>query len=360
MKAVIKKIAMPLACLLLALPFGAFASKGEPWITDMEQAQKIAEAQGKDIFMFYTGSDWCGWCIRLEEEVLDTPEFLQYANKHLVLVELDFPQDEELITPAQTEHNEKWREHFPVSGYPTVFLTDAAVNRYAQTGYRGGGPQPYIEHLQALKTVPAKLEPLLIKADAASGIERIKYLDQILSLEGAIVDQRALEKEIISLLESNELSPQDLKQKYIKNAVVIKGDKELQAELEVVYHDESRSVLEKMAALAELAEKYSYLRDGDAINSLANCASRLGAFSEQPEATAKALEIVDDLIAREGFPVNLQQNFGIAKAALLAKSGNMEAATAEIDRVMKLAPEEPGYRKMLMDHMQKIANGDYK
>ena len=42
--------------------------------------------------LFFTGSDWCGWCIRLQKEVFFKPEFKKWANKNVVLVELDFPK----------------------------------------------------------------------------------------------------------------------------------------------------------------------------------------------------------------------------------------------------------------------------
>jgi len=61
------------------------------WLTDLPKAQAQAKAENKIVLLDFTGSDWCGWCIKFRKEVLDTPEFQAYAAKNVVLVELDFP-----------------------------------------------------------------------------------------------------------------------------------------------------------------------------------------------------------------------------------------------------------------------------
>ena len=62
------------------------------WHTDMSKATDISIKENKPIFLFFTGSDWCGWCIRLQKEVFKTPEFIKWAKDNVVLVELDFPR----------------------------------------------------------------------------------------------------------------------------------------------------------------------------------------------------------------------------------------------------------------------------
>ena len=64
---------------------------GGNWLTDLPQAQAQAKAENKIVLLDFTGSDWCGWCIKFKKEVLDTQAFQDYAAKNVVLVEVDFP-----------------------------------------------------------------------------------------------------------------------------------------------------------------------------------------------------------------------------------------------------------------------------
>ncbi len=122
------------------------------WHTDMSKATDISIKEKKPLFLFFTGSDWCGWCIRLQKEVFKTPEFIKWAKKNVVLVELDFPrrtpQDE-----AVKQQNAQLQQQLQVRGYPTVWFVratktaDAKVNLNAlgSTGYVAGGPQAWLE-----------------------------------------------------------------------------------------------------------------------------------------------------------------------------------------------------------------------
>ena len=78
----------------LVVVMGSFAVQAqEPtWETDINKAIKVSNKTKKPMLLFFTGSDWCGWCIRLQKEVLKTPEFATWAKENVVLVELDFPR----------------------------------------------------------------------------------------------------------------------------------------------------------------------------------------------------------------------------------------------------------------------------
>ena len=72
------------------------------WLTDLPSAQAKAKSENKIVLLDFTGSDWCGWCIKFKKEALDTAEFRDYAAKNLVLMELDFPNKK-----AQSEEVKK-------------------------------------------------------------------------------------------------------------------------------------------------------------------------------------------------------------------------------------------------------------
>ena len=114
------------------------------WLTDLEAAKRQAAADKKPILMFFTGSDWCIWCQRLHDGVLDKPEFAEFSKK-LVLVELDFPQEKEL--PAELKkQNAELAEKFKVDGYPcTVVL---AADGETVLGKLSGYSAEYIDKIQ--------------------------------------------------------------------------------------------------------------------------------------------------------------------------------------------------------------------
>lgn len=116
------------------------------WHTDFEAGQKAATEAGKPLLVDFTGSDWCHWCIQLKDEVFSKPEFEAVAEEY-VLVELDFPEAEDAITPEQRAKNEALAEKFMVQGFPTVILFDGTGRPYARTGYEAGGPEKYLAHL---------------------------------------------------------------------------------------------------------------------------------------------------------------------------------------------------------------------
>ena len=76
------------------------------WMDDYEAAVKLAKAENKLLLLDFTGSDWCGWCIKLKKEIFDQKEFVAYAEENLVLVELDFPRKKKLTESLQKQNKE--------------------------------------------------------------------------------------------------------------------------------------------------------------------------------------------------------------------------------------------------------------
>jgi thioredoxin-related protein len=91
------------------------------WLTDLNKANQISQQTKKPIFAFFTGSDWCGWCIKLQRDVFAKPEFVQWANEKVVLLELDFPRRKQLPEELARQ-NQALQEAFKIQGYPTVWL----------------------------------------------------------------------------------------------------------------------------------------------------------------------------------------------------------------------------------------------
>ena len=118
------------------------------WLTDLDEGIKVAKAEKKAILVDFTGSDWCGWCIRLKKEVFDQKEFA-VATNDFVLVELDYPQKKKQSAEVKAK-NKVLAEKFGIEGFPTILLLDANGEPFAQTGYEAGGPVKYLAHLAEL------------------------------------------------------------------------------------------------------------------------------------------------------------------------------------------------------------------
>jgi thioredoxin-related protein len=111
---------------LLILGSMSVNSQELKWETNFEQASQLAMKTKKPLLMFFTGSDWCGWCIRLQNEVLRKPEFAAWAKENVVLLE--------------------------VRGYPTIWFANPSkkdgktnLEKLGSTGYVAGGPEKWLE-----------------------------------------------------------------------------------------------------------------------------------------------------------------------------------------------------------------------
>lgn len=138
---------------ILAVAFfqaATMLSGGESgWLTDFEQAKKSAAENNRPILVDFSGSDWCGWCIKLDKEVFSKEEFKKYATDNLVLLLVDFPRRKEQ-SAEQKRANNALAEKYNIEGFPTVLLLDAKGNELARTGYRPGGAGEYVKHLMDL------------------------------------------------------------------------------------------------------------------------------------------------------------------------------------------------------------------
>lgn len=126
------------------------------WEVDLEKAQAISVKTGKPILANFTGTDWCGWCIKLKKEVFVKDEFIKWANENFVLLEVDFPKRVALPENIK-QQNQQLAQAFGVRGYPTIWAFTISTNAetgkseikgLATTGYAAGGPEGWIKDLE--------------------------------------------------------------------------------------------------------------------------------------------------------------------------------------------------------------------
>jgi thioredoxin-related protein len=109
---------------VLFITFSAltFAQKEQlTWHTDLSKASDLAIKEKKELLLFFTGSDWCGWCKKLQKDVLTKEEFVTWAKKNVILVELDFPRSKAQTDAIKTQ-NAGLAQQFSIQGYPTVWF----------------------------------------------------------------------------------------------------------------------------------------------------------------------------------------------------------------------------------------------
>ena len=134
----------------VSLVFAPFARAESDWQHDWNKAQEEAKANHKLLFLNFTGSDWCGWCIKLDKDIFSQPKFKDYAHDNLVLVELDFPRKKDQPT-EERKQNVQLAQQYEVLGFPTIVVLNSNGQKVWQfDGYFPGGPEAFIAQLQKL------------------------------------------------------------------------------------------------------------------------------------------------------------------------------------------------------------------
>lgn len=132
------------ACTLF---FGTYLSADIQWQTDYQAALSQSKATNKPILLFFTGSDWCTWCHRLEDEVLKTSTFANALGNKMIFVTLDFPKRPQSDAKLKAQ-NQALQQKFSIQGYPTVIVIDGNEKVLTRTGYEAGGADNYVNSLK--------------------------------------------------------------------------------------------------------------------------------------------------------------------------------------------------------------------
>jgi len=141
-----KKIALGLIVCWALLQAGAEELQ---WLTDLPKAQAQAKKENKLVMLDFTGSDWCGWCIKLNKDVFSKPEFIKYAKENLVLVEVDFPKRKQQ-SPDQKKANEALQEKYGITSLPTIIVLNGEGKKVGNLRYMDS-PTPFIAKLEEMK-----------------------------------------------------------------------------------------------------------------------------------------------------------------------------------------------------------------
>ena len=259
------------------------SAQGElKWLTDFEEGKKVAAESGKTLLVDFTGSDWCHWCIKLKEEVFSQDTFEVAAEKY-VLVELDFPHGEDLISPEQRGKNEALAHKLGVQGFPSIILFDEKGRAFARTGYEAGGPEAYLKHLEEISQPYTALK-------AAEGDARQAALAAFLKTLAGEDIEASFQDEFEEL---KALDPKD--------------DTGLIAELEAA---------KAMAEFEDSVEEHLSAGDFDAV-----------------------LASVDSFLSKHEPQGEKRQHVLMGRVMVYVEQGEKEKAFTELDKMAALAPE---------------------
>lgn len=97
------------------------------WHYNIEEAKELAKKEHKHILLNFSGSDWCGPCIKMRKEIFESDVFQKMADTQLVLVNADFPRmKKNQLSLKQQKLNNAIADKYNLQGkFPYTLLLDA-------------------------------------------------------------------------------------------------------------------------------------------------------------------------------------------------------------------------------------------
>lgn len=122
------------------------------WYQDFDLAKKDAGSNGKYVMLYFSGSDWCKPCIQLNNNILDTEIFSDYAKGNFVPVKLDFPKmKKNKQSKKKVNHNEALAEKYNPNGvFPLLVFLDDKNEMIGFTGFTDVSPQTYVSMIEKI------------------------------------------------------------------------------------------------------------------------------------------------------------------------------------------------------------------
>jgi thioredoxin-related protein len=125
----------------------ACSARAAYWHTDFGQAQVKAYGENRIMLVYFTSSDRGGLCQKMQDEVFSKYEFQTFADRHLVLMEVDFPRWKQLH-PTQLKINRELADKYQAHGWPVIVLLNNRGEVIGRMGYREGGSAGYIKAIE--------------------------------------------------------------------------------------------------------------------------------------------------------------------------------------------------------------------
>lgn len=102
------------------------------WLPTYKEALKTAKKEDKPVLVYFTGSDWCAPCIVLDRELFYTEKFKEFADSNLVLLEVDLPRNQDLLSDDKMSENLYLQKKFKVKSFPTLLFLNHRGRKIAE------------------------------------------------------------------------------------------------------------------------------------------------------------------------------------------------------------------------------------
>lgn len=177
-----------------------FAQAGEiSWLPTIQETEQVAQQQQRDVYLLFTGTDWCPACQHLHDNILTSDSFADWTKDKFVPAEQIMPRK-----PVATEPNivelYALMKKYHVDSFPTAVICTPDMRPYAKIMSSAATPQEYIKRMEDALTVKAQFQQALANANAKAGIEKARLLDKALQILPA--DLRPFYDDIIHEIES--------------------------------------------------------------------------------------------------------------------------------------------------------------
>lgn len=316
------------------------------WMTDFEAAKARAQAEGKDILVDFTGSDWCTWCIRLDREVFSYQPFYEYTDGNFVLVKLDFPRGPGAISPEDLARNQAIKDHYGavVEGFPTILLTDSGGRAYARTGFEFGGPTAYVAHLSDLKEIHTERDAAFTAADGLAGVEKAKKLEEGLLAMAPQLFFPSYETVITEIINLDADNGAGLNEKYTEQRQEFQFFQRI-SEIEAFANDGdlSETADEVLTRIDQVVTDFpDFKRGQDIIASFRVVVLRVAERHEE------ALKAADAVLAREDLPEQVRANVLDEKLRVLLPLKRTADAITTMDALVKVTVNPMEKAQMLV------------
>lgn len=147
------------------------------WMDNFDAAAAAAKSQKKPLLLFFTGSDWCPWCKKINNEVFLDKEFAKEVGGDFIFVLIDFPskgrQSAELIN-----QNQLLKTNYDVQGFPTIILLDPNLGLISRLGYLPIGGKNYADHLRKIIDQFTALQQEFEGTPTAKTLEELYYISK--------------------------------------------------------------------------------------------------------------------------------------------------------------------------------------
>lgn len=94
------------------------------WVKSIHDAMYFAKIEKKPVLIYFTGSDWCGPCIKLDEMLFHTEKFKNIADKNFILYTADFPRNSSTIDPEIIDDNNLLQVKHNITGFPAIVFVN--------------------------------------------------------------------------------------------------------------------------------------------------------------------------------------------------------------------------------------------